>query len=114
MRTAARTNARTGLSPNPSSRCSSLLPETDRVAAYLRFLRLAAVRLDGLLIPRSQVRSLPGPSLREPAIRWGGEPGGARPHAGADPRAPAARRPPQRETPTGRGIPAAGGLGGPA
>jgi hypothetical protein len=61
-RTGARTSARTGSSPLPASRCSSLQPSSGPLAACFSLLQLVAANTSGLLIPRSQVRSLPGPS----------------------------------------------------
>ncbi len=58
----ARTPARTDSSPHPASCCSSLQPRSVLVAASFSLLQLVAATQPGLLIPRSQVRSLPGPS----------------------------------------------------
>jgi hypothetical protein len=59
--TAARTDARTDSSPNGSVRCNLSLSGIGSVAARFGRPRSAAACSAGLLIPRSQVRVLPGP-----------------------------------------------------
>src|SRR5204863_5188980 len=51
----------TCLLPSPAVRCSLLQSRCGLVAARFSQLHDAAAILAGLLIPRSQVRSLPGP-----------------------------------------------------
>jgi hypothetical protein len=63
-----RTDARTGLSPQGAFRCSLLQRRIASFAARFRLLQLVAASRAGLLIPRSQVRSLPGPSRT--ACKW--------------------------------------------
>lgn len=58
----ARTDARTGLSPEVASRCGLRQPQTAQRAALCSRTQLVSARSAGLLIPRSQVRVLPGPS----------------------------------------------------
>jgi hypothetical protein len=57
----ARTLARTGLSPQGVSRCGLLQYQFRPFAATFRSTRLVTYRQAGLLIPRPQVRILPGP-----------------------------------------------------
>jgi putative transposase len=59
-----RTDVRTGLSPQGALRCSLLQRRIVSFAARFRLLQLVAASRAGLLIPWSQVRSLPGPSER--------------------------------------------------
>jgi hypothetical protein len=59
--TIARKNARKRLSPHGTVRCSSLQRPSVRFAGCFGFSYLVAASSAGLLIPRSQVRSLPGP-----------------------------------------------------
>jgi hypothetical protein len=59
-----RTDVRTGLSPLPASCCSSLESRFPPHAARFRLMQLVAACQAGLLIPRSQVRSLPRPSRK--------------------------------------------------
>src|SRR5205823_840173 len=59
--TNARTDARTGLSPHATICCSTLQRQDVRFAGSFSSLQRVAVCVAGLLIPRSQVRSLPGP-----------------------------------------------------
>jgi hypothetical protein len=55
------TSESTGPSRFPAVRCSSPQPRSSRFTATFPLLPFAAPSLDGLLIPRSEVRSLPGP-----------------------------------------------------
>jgi hypothetical protein len=57
----ARTDVRTGLSLHSAICCRSLQPRSARFAARSDLLQHTAACSAGLLIPRSQVRSLPGP-----------------------------------------------------
>jgi hypothetical protein len=57
----ARTDARTVLSPHGAFRFSSLQPRRVRFAGRFAFSQCVAACSAGLLIPRSQVRFLPGP-----------------------------------------------------
>jgi len=57
------TNESTGLFPRRAVSCCSLQPHIVVVAATFSSLQLAASVPSGLLIPRSQVRSLPGHEL---------------------------------------------------
>src|SRR5262249_17169812 len=57
----ARTDVRTGSSPSAASCCSSLPPRFVLGAAHFHLSHLGPASEAGLLIPRSQVRSLPGP-----------------------------------------------------
>src|SRR6266540_1850940 len=59
--TIARKDARKRLSPHGTVRCSSLQRPPVRFAGCFSFSHLAATSSAGLLIPRSQVRVLPGP-----------------------------------------------------
>jgi hypothetical protein len=60
------TNESTGLSPKRATACSSFQRQFNLVAATFSSPQLAAEVPPGLLIPRSQVRDLPGPSETRP------------------------------------------------
>jgi len=60
-RMTARKNARKRLSPHAAFCCISLQPQSAGFAARFSLAHFAACCLAGLLIPRSQVRVLPGP-----------------------------------------------------
>src|SRR5438874_5975051 len=62
--TSVRTDVGTGLSPSPTSCCSSLRTQFRLVAARFHPSQFVAACSAGLLIPRSQVRFLPGPSAK--------------------------------------------------
>src|SRR6266545_4760605 len=54
-------SVRTGLSPKAAFCCSLLQPRVPRFAARFSLAQFVSASRAGLLIPRSQVRSLPGP-----------------------------------------------------
>jgi len=66
--TSVRTDVRTDSSPSAASRCSSLPLPLVALAAPFSCAQFVSARYAGLLIPRSQVRFLPGPS-RESAAK---------------------------------------------
>jgi hypothetical protein len=66
--TIASTAESTDLSPLPAFSCNLLQSRTAAVAARFSLLPPAAGVPPGLLIPRSQVRSLPGPSDHQASL----------------------------------------------